>query len=817
MESLLRDLRYAVVTMRRSVGLTATVLVTLALGIGTTTAVFSVIRGMLLRPLPYPEPNGLVRVWEDHTGGYLLFGNRWLSNRTRAAWIDSSQTLEAIGAYATYQMTVAFDPDDPIRMVGSELSPSVFRMLRATPALGRFFRDEEEREGANHVVVLSDELWRTRFNAAPDVLERTLTIEGDPHTIIGVARPGLEFPNRQVRFWVPNVIPKWASDPERTRVFSAIGRLRPGVTPSQAEAEGTAAARTVPRTLSMDLIFGKGGPVVVRVLPFATDMTARVRPALLVLASAVTLLLLIACANVANLFLSRGLARDREMVIRVAVGATRARLLRQLLVEGAVLSIAGGSIGLLLAWVLTRALPLLAPADLPRLEDVRIDTAVLAFSVMTSLFAALVSGLAPALRVSRFELYQSIRGSDGGSPSVRGFHPRRVRQGLLIVEAAFAVILVIGAGLLARSFIRLTNVDAGYTADHVLTARVHFPNVGPPDQTKQFLDAILPRLRATPGVTTAGAGNMMPMVLLTAITTFNISEWAAAGKPPTVRALSYQVTPGYGEALGLRLNEGRLLADGDWRVQPRPVLVNQEFVRQHIGRRPVVGLRLGALYRRDAGLETEIIGVVGNVLKNGNDMRPEPEIYFPLTTTADERPGGFTNIIVRTTGDPAAFADTMRALVRDLDRRIVIERIAPLTTLVSASVAQPRFGLTVVTVFAALALALAAVGLYGVLSYGVSQRRRELGVRAALGADRGRLIALVLREALAVSIVGAAIGLIAASALTRLMQTLLFGISPLDAVSYASGLVVLLIVALSAGFIPAWRAAMTDPAVALRE
>jgi predicted permease len=815
METLVRDLRYTLTSMRRSPGLTATVLVTLALGIGITTAVFTVVHGMLLRPLPYPGSDRLVRVWEEHPGGTALMGNRWLSQRTQTAWMLSPRTIENVGAFATYDMTVSFDRQDPVKMMGAPLSPSVFEMLRVTPALGRFFRKEEEREADSHVIVLSDQLWRERFNAAPDVLGRTVDVDDTPHVVIGVARPDFEYPDRRIKFWVPNVVPAWASDSERTRAFSAIARLRPGASPAQAEAEGTAAARTMPRPLSAELMFGKGGPVVVHVRPLADDITSTVKPALLVLVVAVALVMLIACANVANLLLSRGLEREREMVIRVAVGARRSRLVRQLLTESTVLSLAGGVLGLALASVLTEVFLALAPPGLPRMENVRIDVAVTAFGFAASIAAAVIAGLLPALRTSRAELFHSIRLTEG-SAAAAGAPARRLRRLLLMLEAAFAMILVVGAGLLTRSFVRLINVDAGYSSDRVLMARVEMPNGMKPEQTAQFVDAILPRVRSLPGVAAAGAGNMMPLVQMTAISRFTIPESVAAGKPSSPRAITYIVTPGYGNALSLRIKEGRFFIDDDVHSAARPVVVNEEFVRRHVGRRPVVGLRLGPLYKADVGTETEIVGVIGNVLKNGNDKSAEPEIYF-MQGSGNRRIESYVNLVVRTSGDPAALAGPIRSAVQEIDRRAVIARVDPLNLLVSESVAQPRFGVTVFGAFAALALAMAAVGLYGVLSYGVSQRRRELGLRAALGADRGTLVSLVLREALTIAAVGGIAGVLAAGALTRVMQSMLFGISASDPASYAIGLGMLVVVALIAAVAPAWRAATIDPAMALRE
>ena len=814
METLIRDVRYALGAMGRAPVLTATVLLTFALGIGTTTAMFSVVHGMLLRPLPYAEPDRLVKIWEEHPGGATMGGLRRLSNRTAAAWTASPATLESLGAAYSYDTTVTFGPDgDPEKIPSAAVSPAVFGMVGAVPALGRFFLNEEGRPGAGNVVVLSDHLWRERYAASPDVVGRTLSVNGEPHTIVGVAQPSMEFPDRRVRLWVPHAIPAVAGT--ATQIFSAVGRLRADATTAQAEAEGTAAARSVPRPPSTNLIFGKGGPVVVRVRPLAEDMTSGVRPALLVLAAAVLLVLAIACANVANLLLSRGLARERELAIRAAVGASRARLLRQLLTESAVLSTSGGLLGLLLAWALVRVLPAIAPDRLPRLDDIRVDAVVLAFSIAASMVAGLAAGLVPALRAGRVALYDSIRVA-GGSSAAGGDEARRLRHALLVAEAAFAVILVVGASLLVRSFVRLTNVDPGYRADHVLTAGTQMPREGTDEQAAQYIDAALARLRALPGVHAAGAGSMIPLAGLVAMSTFTIPEHVAAGKPTAPRALTYVVTPGYAEALSQRLKEGRFFAESDTRVSPRPLVVNEAFVRQYIGVQPVVGLQLGPLFQSEAGSQTEIIGVVADMLKHGNDRQPEPEIYF-LHGTGTNRLSGYANFVVRTSGPPAAAANDVRAILRAIDRRVIVDRIDPLEALLAKSVARPRFGLTIVTAFAALALLLAAVGLYGVLSYGVSRRRRELAVRAALGADRGRLAALVVREGLGVTVAGMLAGIVAASLLTRMMETLLFNISPFDPVSYGGGLLVLIVVALAATLVPAWRASVTDPAAGLRE
>ena len=817
MESLLRDVRYALAVLKRTPGLTLTVLVTFALGVGATTAVFTVVHAVLLEPLPYPDSGRLVRLWEAHPGGESPAGNRWLSLRTRLAWRDRSLTLEDAGAYGSYDYLVRQSGFEPSRVHGATVSPSVFRLLRVTPALGRFFVEGEDAAGATPAVVLSDRVWRDRFAADPDAIGRTLEIDGVRRTIVGVAQPDLAFPNPRVLFWVPAAIAADAAETNRTVVFTTLGRLRPGATPEQAEAEGTAVARSVPRPPSADFFFGRGGPVVVHVRPLVDDLTLTVRPAILVLASAVALVLLIACANIANLLLSRGAARQRELAIRAALGGSRTRLVRQLLTESLVLSAGGGAAGLALAYTLVRLLPLAAPARFPRLEAIAVDGTTLLFGVTASVAAAAISGLVPALRSTRLDLFQAFRGGDGSAgASANASRTRRLRLGLLIVEAAFAVVLAVGASLLAHSFLQLTRVDAGYDADHVEVMRVQLPEGNDLDvRSATFITRFLERARAIPGVMKAGAANMLPLLPMTAITGVTLPTTVGGGKPTSGRVLSYVVTPGYAEAMQLRLKEGRFFNERDRTTGVRATIVNQEFVRQFLAESRAVGVRLGPLYQGEDAAETEIIGVVGDVLKDGNDATRQPEMYF-VHGSRTQRITGFPTFVVRGSASHAELTANLRQFVHEIDEGAAIDSVAPLRDLVSTSWAQPRFAASVVSGFAVLALVLAGIGLYGALSYSVSQQRRELGVRAALGATRGALVKLVLREGVSVTLAGVGLGVAAASLLTRLMTSLLFGTSPLDALSFSAGPVLLITVGGAASLIPALRAASIDPANVLR-
>jgi putative ABC transport system permease protein len=804
---MLQDVRHALRLMASQKAFTAAALVTCALGIGATTAIFSMVYGVLLRPLPYANADRLVRVSEIHQGGTPVVRSPMLSNYTYYAWSDM-RTLEGVAAYRSSDQTLTIR-SQPSRVSGAAVSPALFRLLGARALLGRTLRDEDASGGAADVVVLSNALWQERFGDAPFAQEQAIQIDGKPHVIVGVMPADFYFPTRAARFWIPyRIPPRGGSSPRDFWVFSAVGVLRAGATTAQAAAEGTTAARSAgPRPMAAELLLGKGAPVLVQVEPLLHEMTARVRPALLVLLASVVLVLLIACANVTHLLLSRGVARRRELAVRMAIGAGQGRVTRQLLIEALVLSLLGGALGAILGWLLTRAIPALAPEDFPRLTDIRMDNVALAFAAGASVVAGLLAGTLPAVRLGRGGLLTALREGTGASASAQA---RRLGTALLVCEAAVAVMLLVGAGLLGRSFFRLLQVDPGYDAGNVLMARVHLPPQTQLNEGNAFAEALLARVRALPGVTTAGAANMAPLIPMSAVISLTLA--GESSEPITARARSYVVTPGYAEALSLRVREGRVFQQQDSGAGIHPILINEEFARVHFRDGTPVGRRFKASFMPDAIVE--IVGVVANVLKDGLDAAPEPEIY-----NLPHDPFGFgagINVAMRTAGEPLALAAAFRETVRGLSATAAVDEIETLGSRVSASVSQPRFAMAVLVVFAALGLVLAAVGLYGVLSYQVLQRRRELGVRAALGASRANLVRMVMRQGIMIAACGIVLGLLGAAWLAGLMQALLFGVTPHDAVAFSAAPIALLLVAIAATLIPARRAAAADPIEALR-
>jgi putative ABC transport system permease protein len=820
MSGLRQDVSCAFRLLANQRGFAAAALVTVALAVGGTSAVFGVVYGVLFRPPPYLQAERIVRVWEVHPGAQEPIPGAKMSGPTYRAWAaafpDTIQDLAAFGG-RDYAITTK---DRTERLRGTRVTPSLFRLLGVSPRLGRFFAEGDARPAAPPVVILSDGFWRERFGSDPAAIGQGLDIDGVRHDIVGVAPPGFAFPDRQaglrddrqsVSLYTPFSVD---AVPGATVIdyTEAIARLKPGVTVAQAETEGGAHARGVDRPMA-DLVFGKGHPVEVRVRTLVDQMTMRVRPALEVLAAAVTLVLLVACANLANLFLSRGSDRLGELAVRSALGASRSRLVQQVVVEGLVIAAIGGGLGLLVGSALLAAAAALAPPDFPRVEEIRVDGWFVAAAALAAAVVGIAAAIVPAIRSSRVGIAASL---SHGARTV-GTSGRLVRRLLLGLEAAFAVVLLVGACLLARSLVALVGVDAGYSPAGVLTADVRVPDDETAANTSQLALAIVERLRTTSGVRAAGAGDMAPFGSMLSRFGFRLPGVSGPeGQPVIATTLRAVVTPGYAEALGMRLTEGRLLRAGDVTANTRAVLVNASFARAYFtDGRPVTGRRFPGLFPRWLGPDVvvEVVGVVDDVLPADLDGRRQPQIFVAHGGKAAI---GHVTLVVRTDGNPAALAPLVRSLVRQEAPAATVERLGPLADKLSASVAAPRFTTAALSSFALLALALAATGLAGALSYDIAQRRREIGVRAALGATRGDVVRLILREGLTATGLGLGAGVLLAAALTRAMAGALFGVTPLDPVAFVAAPVILVVVACVACVIPARRAVSQDPVEALR-
>jgi predicted permease len=810
LESVWRDMRYGVKRLIAVPGHMFAVLLMFAIGTGATTAVFAVVNGVLLMPLPYADPGRLLRLSEERPGNVVPLSDRRFTSDTWRAWkAAASSTLIDVAVYNVNDYSVRLAPE-VVRVSGAAMSANGFDVLGATPALGRFFQPAE-LERRTDVVVLSDRLWRERFGADAGVIGRTLSINGTAYTIVGVARPGFYFPDRRTMFWVSYAMPSPAAGASPA-IVCGFGRSKPGATVAQVEAEGTAIARAVDRrTPRTAAIFGDRGAIVVRAMTLVDELSRPIRPALLALNIGVGVVLLLVCANIANLWLVRGATRRRELAVQLALGARHGRLVRQIVIETFMLAGAGSLMGWIAARELVRRAPAMMPSDFPRLDDIQMDGRVTAFAIAMSLLTALMSSLWPTLRSAMANPADALH--DGhGRTYVQGL-PRR--GGLIAMEAGLAVVLLVVAALLGQSFVRLMHVDKGYDEASVLAARVYMPSgVNVAQRNRELLDRVLERLREIPGVTAAGAGNMMPFGDSTFLSAFDFPKSGEPGRMQLARAVEYSVTPGYAEALGLRVREGRPFVDGDQTSPVSPVLVNREFARLYLPPGPVAGLGFSDGIGATAG-QIQIVGLVDNVLKDGLDRAPQPEIY-----TLASRSNGIRRelyLAIRTTGDPLWPAERLRVFVRQAAPDAMVANVAPLSTLLSISVQRPRFATMTAAVFALIGVTVAGAGLYAVLAFTVAYRRRELAIRTALGATRAALVWLIVRQVLRPAVAGLTGGLVASAVITRLLARALFGVSPFEPIVFISGAAMLLLVSMIAALVPVYRAAHIDPAVLLQE
>jgi putative ABC transport system permease protein len=794
---LLRDGRYALRQLVRTPAFTAVAILTIAVGIGATSAMFSVVNGVLLRPLPYPEPDGLVRVHEV----VPQYGRFSVAPGTFLDWRQQSTVFESLAAYSGNSVTFT-GGDGPERIPSASVSAELWEVLKVRPALGRSFAKDEDAPGRDGVVVLSHGAWQRRFGSDPSVLGRSVALNGRPCTIVGVMPAGFYFPSRDAELWTP-----LALDPAKAsrgaHYLGVVGRTKAGVSVRQAEAEMQTVAERLAREFP-DTNAGESAAVV----QLHEQVVGRIRPALLTLFAAVGFVILIACANVANLLLVRASVRERELAIRTALGASRRRLVMQMLAESVLLAVAGGALGVLLAYLAVPAIRTLSAGSIPRVEDVAVDARVMGFAALASLLTGVVFGLAPAWQASRASIGDALKEGSRGSASAGG----RARGALLVGEMALSMVLLVGAALLLRSFDRLTSVNPGFDAERVLAFQVALPQASYAEDHDRirFFGDLLQRLEVLPQVRAAGMVQTLPM------RGGYVLSFAIQGRPPAKpgdepSARHRSVSAKYFATLGIPLLRGRAFGERDVAGAPMVAVIDQAFAERHFPNEDPLGRGL------DIGNGTEgfyeIVGVVANVHHDGLDADPAPTMYVPFEQDV------FSSmwIVARTDGDPAQLAGAARLAVRELDSGLPASRMGPLADAVSDSVAQRRFSMLLLGLFALIALFLAAVGLYGVVAYAVGQRTREIGVRMAIGAQAGDVLRLVLGGGMRLAFAGVAVGTAAALALARLVASLLFEVTPFDPTSYAATALVLLAVAALACYLPASRAMRLDPLAALRE
>ena len=809
--AILQDTRYAWRLLRRQPAYAALVVATMALGIAATTVLGSVAYGVLLKPLPWADAPRLVRLYENRQGSTRRF-RPMMTNGTYLPWRDASSTLDAIGGWTVDRLVMPGNGTTERIGIGY-VTPSLFPMLRAEPALGRTFLPGEEEPSRPPAVVLSHGLWQERFGARADVLGQTLRLEDTTYTIVGVMPASFAFPDRDTRAWLPyrvRPVTTPGQDGFYVSIFQAIGRLRPGATVEQAAAEGTARGRATPDRGPVTMaVFGSNGPVEVTVVPLMQALTGEVKPAILVLLAAVVLLLVTATANVASLQLARATARRRELAIRAALGAARGRLVRQTLVENLLLGLLGGAAGLALATAMHRALPAILPVDFPRLNDLALDFRIQGFAVAVSIAAGLGCGLLPALQIARHELVPALV-EDSLAPVGGGVRSRtgRVRSLIMTGQVAIACVLLVGALLLVRSFVGMINADIGYDAGSVLTARAVLPDADyTPERRLQAVAQILQRVSATPGVTRAAFTSAMPFTGGEALSSFPLKQ--RDGSTVQVQTGSRQVSPGYFAAMGQKVIEGREFTDRDTPTSQIAVIVNREFARKYLE-----GRALGWSLPGDHNAERPIVGVVADTARRTVTDTPQPEVYY----AAGQQPLEYTDLylVVRSTAQPRTLAPALRSIVREVAPRAPLESVMTLEDRVAGTLSRPRLYAVLLGTFAAFALAIAGVGLFGVLSYSVAQRAREIGVRSALGAQMRDIIGLVVGQSMAIAGAGIAVGLVASYWLTGALQKFLYGVTPHDAVSFGAVAAVLLVVSVLASIVPARRAARVDPVRVLR-
>jgi putative ABC transport system permease protein len=796
-----RDLRYAARNLWRNPGFTCVSVAVLALGIGANSAIYTVVNSVLLQPLHYANPQQLVVLRERNLkAGFPQFS---LSPGNYADYRDHNRSFSGLAAYSGQGLNLS-GGSEPERLRGARVTPEFFDVLGVQPAAGRAFTVQEMQLGSHHVAILSHGLWQRRFGGASDVLGRSIRLNEEIYTVIGVMPENFQFPAR-VELWTPLALSSQSWQGRGGHYLGGIGRLKDGATPASAQADLNGIAARAEQQFPNS---NSGWDTTVSNLQEA--VVGRIRPAMLTLTAAVGFVLLIACVNLANLLLSRSSSRRREMAVRASMGSGRWRLIRQLLTESVLLAGTGAAVGLALAFATTRALSNLNPAILPRAGEIALDLRALGFTAALAVLTGLLFGIAPALHMARTDLIAALR--EGARGNAIGFRRNRLRSVLVMGEVALALILLSGAGLLMRSFYRLQSVDPGYDPHGVLTFRTNLPaaKYKTDEQQAAFYNRSLERIRALPGVTVAGAAQIFPLAGDDYILSF-----VQIGKPPVPvgnqpNAAYYAATPGYFGALRIPIKAGREFNDRDNAAAPPVAIVSESMARQFYPNENPIGQRI---QMGNGSKPAEIVGIAGDVRDQELESKGRAAVYEP----AAQVPFGAMYFGVRTSGDPAALISGIRAAIRNLDSELPLDAIGTVDTLVSTSLSQRRLAMLLMSIFAGIALALAMVGIYGVISYSVTQATQEIGIRMALGARPADVLRMVFGYAGALMAAGLVIGVAGAFAAGRLIATQLFEVRPSDPMTYAAVSAALLATGLAACAIPALRAMRVDPLVALRD
>ena len=805
MESIWQDLRYGIRMLVKKPSVTAVAVLALALGVGANTAIFSAVNAVLLRPLPFQDPERIVRLFaaspQDPVARGELSYPDFLDYRAR------SQTFEYLAAYQL-SGAVLSGGDEPLRVTGADVSADLFPLLGVPPHLGRVFTAEEEKPGAAAVVVLSYEFWQSRYAGDRSVVGQTVKM-GGTRTVIGVMPPGFKFPletSVSVQYWMPldqAWMAQWAT--QRGSVFlEAVAKIKPGVSVEQADAEVESLAAGLEAQYPETNTNRKA-----RLVSQHTDLVRTVRPALLVLLGAVACVLLIACANVANLLLADASSRAKEMAVKSALGASRARIVRQLLVESLLLSCLGGLAGLLLATWGLNLLIAASPESLPRVDQIRLDAPVLVFTFLLSTATGIIFGLAPATQAAKIDLSEVMKEGSKGAIGGR----RRMRSLLVVSEVALSLILVIGAGLLVKSFLRLLAVDPGYDPGRVLALNLPLSSkYAKPEQQAAFFRELISRAEHVPGVEAAGVTTLLPLGNRDIVYSFNI-EGRDPAAPGSGQSARYQIiSPGYFDVMKMSLRSGRGLTQEDRVDTPGVVVINEALARRFFPGEDPIGNRLISTENENQPVR-EIIGIVGDVRQLGLDEDVVPVMYVSYLQTPVNR----MDLVVRSVADnPAEIAPAVRGVIRELNSAQIVWQTRTMDELLAKSVAERRFNMVLLTTFAVIALVLAAIGIFGVMNYTVTQQTHDIGLRMALGAQRRDVLRLVVGQGMGLVVVGLALGLAGAYALTRVLSNLLYSVSTTDPVVFLGVAGLLAAVALLACYLPARRATRMDPLVALR-